>query len=59
MVSLNAKDYSEILRWFGHMYGLSEQSDIDEQTKRTFWKLHFLAEDYLEEHNDKPKDSNV
>ncbi len=38
------------------MHGLSEQSEIEDQTKRTFWKLHFLAEDYIEESNDRTKD---
>ena len=55
MIELNAKDYAEILRWFGNM-NVSEHGDIDEQTRRTFWKLHFLAEDYLEEYNNKQKE---
>ena len=52
MVEVNVDDYSEILDWCGLAFGKKDPSKISAKTKRTFWKLTFLAEDKIEEMQD-------
>lgn len=58
MVELEPKDYSEILNWFTHKYGMkTDVKGISDNAVRVFWKLTFLAEDKLKEIKDEePKD---
>jgi hypothetical protein len=49
MVELQMDDFGEILRWFNHKYDEVEDKGMGEQSRKTFWKLHFLIEDKMEE----------
>ena len=49
MVELEMEDFSEILKWFNHKYDEVESKDMSEQGRKTFWKLHFLLEDKINE----------
>jgi len=49
MVELQMDDFAEILRWFNHKYDEVEDTGMGEQSRKTFWKLHFLLEDKMEE----------
>ena len=42
-------DFAEILRWFNYKYDEVEDAGMGEQSRKTFWKLHFLLEDKMEE----------
>jgi hypothetical protein len=58
MVELEPEDYSEILNWFTHKYGMEKDvKQISDKAVRVFWKLTFLAEDKIKEIKDlDPKD---
>ena len=57
MVYLEAEDYSEILNWFTHKYGLSQDpKGIPPEAMRVFWKLTFLAEDKIGELREKKRE---
>jgi len=61
MVELEPEDYSEILNWFTHKYGMKlNPKEIDDKAIRLFWKLTFLAEDKIKELKDEQghKDEN-
>ena len=49
MVELQMDDFAEILRWFNHKYDEVDDKGMGEQSRKTFWKLHFLLEDKLDE----------
>lgn len=53
MVELEPEDYTEILDWFIQSYGRwdfeTDGEKLPNQTKKTYWKLHFLAEDKIKE----------
>jgi len=50
MVELEVEDYSEILDWFILAFGRKKtMGDLPLKSKRTFYKLNFLAEDKLKE----------
>tara|TARA_R110000751_G_scaffold237439_1_gene338464 strand:+ start:601 stop:792 length:192 start_codon:yes stop_codon:yes gene_type:complete len=49
MVELQMDDFAEILRWFNHKYDEVDDTGMGEQSRKTFWKLHFLLEDKMEE----------
>ena len=49
MVELQMDDFAEILRWFNHKYDEVEDAGMGEQSRKTFWKLHFLLEDKMDE----------
>jgi hypothetical protein len=51
MVELEVEDYMNILRWFEYRYNEILPENIPLKSKRTFWKLTFLAEDKVK--NDK------
>ena len=52
MVELELEDYNEIFKWFNDKYDEVEDKNLGEQGRRTFWKLHFLLEDKLQELED-------
>ena len=43
------EDFGEILKWFNHKYDEVEDKGMGEQSRKTFWKLHFLLEDKMME----------
>lgn len=47
MVELEMEDFAEILKWFNHKYDEVEDKGMGEQSRKTFWKLHFLLEDKM------------
>ena len=49
MVELEMEDFAEILKWFNHKYDEVEDKGMGEQSRKTFWKLHFLLEDKMME----------
>ena len=49
MVELQMDDFGEILRWFNHKYDEVDDKGMGEQSRKTFWKLHFLIEDKMDE----------
>ena len=49
MVELEMEDFGEILKWFNHKYDEVEDKGMSEQSRKTFWKLHFLLEDKMME----------
>ena len=49
MVELEMEDFGEILKWFNHKYDEVEDKGMGEQSRKTFWKLHFLLEDKMME----------
>ena len=49
MVELQMEDFGEILRWFNHKYDEVDDKGMGEQSRKTFWKLHFLIEDKMDE----------
>ncbi len=53
------EDFAEILKWFNHKYDEVEDKGMGEQSRKTFWKLHFLLEDKMMElrnlRDDEPK----
>ena len=49
MVELQMEDFGEILRWFNHKYDEVDDKSMGEQSRKTFWKLHFLLEDKMDE----------
>ena len=49
MVELEMEDFGEILKWFNHKYDEVEDKGMREQSRKTFWKLHFLLEDKMME----------
>ena len=62
MVELEMEDFGEILKWFNHKYDEVEDKGMSEQSRKTFWKLHFLLEDKMMElrnlRDDEPKKEN-
>jgi hypothetical protein len=56
MVELEMEDFGEILKWFNHKYDEVESKEMGEQSRKTFWKLHFLLEDKMIELNINKKD---
>ena len=56
------EDFGEILKWFNHKYDEVEDKGMSEQSRKTFWKLHFLLEDKMMElrnlRDDEPKKEN-
>ena len=62
MVELEMEDFGEILKWFNHKYDEVEDKGMGEQSRKTFWKLHFLLEDKMMElrnlRDDEPKKEN-
>ena len=59
MVELEMEDFGEILKWFNYKYDEVESKEMGEQSRKTFWKLHFLLEDKMMElrnlRDDEPK----
>ena len=51
MVELELEDYSELFDWFTLLFGQNPKK-ITTQAKKTFWKLQFLSEDKIKEHED-------
>tara|TARA_R110001599_G_scaffold260187_1_gene460568 strand:- start:155 stop:346 length:192 start_codon:yes stop_codon:yes gene_type:complete len=47
MVELEYEDFGEILKWFNFKYDEVEDTGMGEQSRKTFWKLHFLLEDKM------------
>ena len=63
MVELEMDDFAEILKWFNFKYDEVEDKGMGEQSRKTFWKLHFLLEDKMIElrnlaGDDEPKKEN-
>lgn len=56
MVELEMEDFGEILKWFNFKYDEVESKNMGEQSRKTFWKLHFLLEDKMMEINQYKKD---
>jgi hypothetical protein len=56
MVELELEDFGEILKWFNFKYDEVESKEMGEQSRKTFWKLHFLLEDKMMELNLNKKD---
>ena len=56
------EDFGEILKWFNYKYDEVESKGMGEQSRKTFWKLHFLLEDKMMElrnlRDDEPKKEN-
>ena len=50
MVELEVEDYTEILDWFILAFGPTKTMEkLPTKTKKTFYKLNFLAEDKIKE----------
>jgi hypothetical protein len=49
MVELEMDDYNEILDWFTLAFGRKKPKDVPVTSKKTFYKLTFLAEDKMKE----------
>lgn len=58
MVELEIADYDEILNWFTHAFGKKPKEKIPLKAKKTFWKLHFLADDKIKELEDERVDED-
>ena len=56
MVELELEDYSELFDWFTLAFGKNEDKKITPQAKSTFWKLKFLSDDKIKEHEDDKDD---
>ena len=56
MVELELEDYSELFDWFTLLFGKNPKK-ITVQSKKTFWKLQFLSEDKINEHEDEIEDA--
>jgi|TARA_R110000824_G_scaffold337826_2_gene524379 hypothetical protein len=55
MVELELEDYSELFDWFTLLFG-KDPKKITVQAKKTFWKLQFLSEDKIKEHEEDQED---
>ena len=55
MVELELEDYNELFDWFTLLFG-KDPKKITIQAKKTFWKLQFLAEDKIKEHEEDDDD---
>ena len=55
MVELELEDYSELFDWFTLLFG-KDPKKITIQAKKTFWKLQFLSEDKIKEHEEDQED---
>jgi len=55
MVELELEDYSELFDWFTLIFGKNPKN-ITVQAKKTFWKLQFLSEDKINEHEEDLED---
>jgi len=55
MVELELEDYSELFDWFTLLFG-KDPKKITVQAKKTFWKLQFLSEDKIKEHEEDDDD---
>jgi hypothetical protein len=51
MVELELEDYNELFDWFTLLFG-KDPKKITMQAKKTFWKLQFLSEDKIKEHEE-------
>ena len=51
MVELELEDYNELFDWFTLLFGKNPKK-ITVQAKKTFWKLQFLSEDKIKEHEE-------
>ena len=51
MVELELEDYSEIFDWFTLCFGKKKNLKLSSQAKNTFWKLKFLTDDKIKEHD--------
>jgi len=56
MVELELEDYSELFDWFTLAFGKNDDKKITAQAKSTFWKLKFLSDDKIKEHEDDKDD---
>ena len=60
MVELQMEDFGEILRWFNYKYDeVDDDKGMGEQSRKTFWKLHFLLEDKMDELRLEGRDHDV
>jgi hypothetical protein len=57
MVELEMIDYNEILKWFNFKYDEVDDKGMSEQGRKTFWKLHFLLEDKINELEERHHDT--
>ena len=55
MVELELEDYSELFDWFTLLFGQNPKK-ITTQAKKTSWKLQFLSEDKIKEHEEDDDD---
>ena len=55
MVELELEDYNELFDWFTLLFG-KDPKKITIQAKKTFWKLQFLSEDKIKEHEEDQED---
>ena len=55
MVELELEDYSELFDWFTLLFG-KDPKKITIQAKKTFWKLQFLSEHKIKEHEEDDDD---
>lgn len=55
MVELELEDYNELFDWFTLLFG-KDPKKITVQAKKTFWKLQFLSEDKIKEHEEDQED---
>ena len=55
MVELELEDYNELFDWFTLLFG-KDPKKITMQAKKTFWKLQFLSEDKIKEHEEDQED---
>ena len=55
MVELELEDYNELFDWFTLLFG-KDPKKITMQAKKTFWKLQFLSEDKIKEHEEDLED---
>jgi hypothetical protein len=51
MVEVELEDYNELFDWFTLLFG-KDPKKITMQAKKTFWKLQFLSEDKIKEHEE-------
>ena len=56
MVELELEDYSELFDWFTLLFG-KDPKKITVQAKKTLWKLQFLSEDKINEHEEDLEDA--
>jgi len=52
MVELDADDFGNIMDWFALAYGKLDPKKIPVPSKRTFWKITFLVEDFIKENKE-------